>query len=99
MKISFIGGGVMGEAILDAILSGGVAKPIDVHISEPFEEKRTYLSDKYGVKCESSNLKVIENTNFIILAIKPQTFGQVMKEISGQLTSNQTVISIIAGVT
>lgn len=99
MKISFIGGGVMGEAILDAILSAGIAKPIDVHISEPFEEKRTYLSDKYGVKCESSNLKVIENTNFIILAIKPQTLGQVMKEISGQLTSNQTVISIIAGVT
>ena len=99
MKISFIGGGVMGEAILDAILSAGIAKPIDVHISEPFEEKRTYLSDKYGVKCESSNLKVIENANFIILAIKPQTLGQVMKEISGQLTSNQTVISIIAGVT
>ena len=47
MKISFIGGGVMGEAILDAILSAGIAKPIDVHISEPFEEKRTYLSDKY----------------------------------------------------
>lgn len=99
MKISFIGGGVMGEAILDAILSAGIINSVDVQISEPFEEKRTYLSDEYGVKCVDSNLTVIENANFIVLAIKPQTLNLVMKEIKGKIESNQTVISIIAGVT
>ena len=84
MKISFIGGGVMGEAILDATLSAGIINSVDVQISEPFEEKRTYLSDQYGVKCVNSNLKVIENANFIVLAIKPQTINLVMKEIEGK---------------
>ena len=43
MKISFVGGGAMGEAMLSAVLNKGLATPQDVCVSDIKAERRQYL--------------------------------------------------------
>lgn len=97
MKIAFIGGGNMAEAMLVAILGKGIGTPDDIQVSDIKEERRNYLAQKYGVPVSESNLAVVENAGLIVLAVKPQNLVEVMAELNGQLKPYQLVLSIIAG--
>ena len=98
MRISFIGGGVMAEAMLAGILDAGVASASDIRIGEPVESQRTYLAEKYGASAHADNLDALEDADIVILAVKPQSLPEVMADIRGRLDSRQTVLSIMAGV-
>jgi len=97
MKIAFIGGGNMGEAMLSAVLNKGLATPQDISISDVSESRRQHIVQEYGVYVTASNLEVLTRGDIVVLAIKPQNLAEVMAELNGQLKSNQLVISIIAG--
>jgi pyrroline-5-carboxylate reductase len=75
MKIGFIGGGNMGEAILSAILREKLASTIDVSVSDVAEARRNYLAQKYGVATTPENKQTILNKDVIVLAIKPQNLA------------------------
>ncbi len=45
MKVSIIGGGVMGEALLGAALERGVFKPADVTVCELLAPRRAQEAD------------------------------------------------------
>jgi len=49
MKVAFIGGGKMAEAILHGVLSGKLADPKDISVGEPVTERRENLSSRFGV--------------------------------------------------
>lgn len=97
MKIVFIGGGAMGEAMLSAILDKGLATPQAVWVSDINEVRRQHLEQKYGVAVMNNNRLAVDKGEIVVLAIKPQNLVKVMAELSGQLKSNQLVLSIIAG--
>ena len=97
MKIAFIGGGAMGEAILSAILDKGIATPHAISVGEIDETRRQYLGQKYGVAVTSENRQAADKSDIVLLAIKPQNLAQVMAELDGRLESSQLVLSIIAG--
>jgi pyrroline-5-carboxylate reductase len=97
MKIAFIGGGNMGEAMLAAILKKGLAKSEAIIVGDVAQARREHLAQKYGVAAASDNLGAVAKGDVVILAIKPQNLLEVMKELGGQLKANQVVISIIAG--
>jgi pyrroline-5-carboxylate reductase len=99
MKVAFIGGGNMGEAMLSAIISRGIAKPDDVKVSDISEDRRKYLSDKYGVSAVASNATAIAGADIIVLAVKPQSLPSVLPGLNGHIGPNQLVLSIIAGAT
>ena len=99
MKTCFIGGGVMAEAIINGVVGQRVLNPKDIHVSEPLTERRTWLSNQYGVIVSSGNQDSILNAEIAILAIKPQQLNDVLAELKGVLTSRQTIISIVAGAT
>ncbi|GAH66459.1 unnamed protein product, partial [marine sediment metagenome] len=46
MKIAFIGGGNMGEAMLSAILDKGLSRPQAVSVSDISEPRRRHLKKK-----------------------------------------------------
>jgi len=98
MKIAFIGGGNMGEAMLSAILDKGLATPESVSVSDISESRRQYLEQKYGVAVTGSNRLAVEKGDIVVLAIKPQDLVEVMAELDGRLKQTQLVLSIIAGV-
>lgn len=97
MKITFIGGGNMAEAMLSAILANGLATPESVSLSDIDEVRRQHLEQEYGVSVMSDNPQAVSRGELVILAIKPQNLAEVMAELSGQLKPAQLVLSIIAG--
>ena len=98
MRIGFIGGGYMGEALVSAFLKAGVAKPSDIMVSDVAEARREQLSVDYGVGTTTDNAQAVSNADVVVLAVKPQVFSDVAAPLKGTLDSSQTVLSIMAGV-
>ena len=99
LKLAFIGGGTMAEAILSGVLDNGLAAPGGVRVGEPVEGRRNYLSERYGVGTTSDNCQAVESADLAILAVKPQQLGDVLGELRGRLTASQAALSIVAGAT
>jgi pyrroline-5-carboxylate reductase len=97
MKVAFIGGGKMAEAILHGVLSGKLADPKDISVGEPVAERREYLSSQFGVATDADNLKTAQKADLIVLAVKPQDLGTVMQQLKGNLDPQQAALSIVAG--
>jgi pyrroline-5-carboxylate reductase len=99
MKISFIGGGNMGEAIIASLLTKKLAKPSDITVSDVMEPRRDFLKQKYGVAVTDNNKTAVTGKDVIVLAVKPQQMQQALAGIKGTLKPSQLVLSIAAGVT
>ena len=97
MRLAFIGGGTMAEAILGGMLAAGLAAPADIAIGEPVARRREYLADQYGVAVHDDNRQVIQSADLVALAVKPQDLPTVFDSLGGQLTAGQSALSIIAG--
>ncbi len=97
MKIGFIGGGNMAEAILSSILAKQLAVPKDIGVSDIAEARRSYLEQKYKITAMNDNPRAIEGKEIVILAVKPQMLAEVTIGLKGRLKPTQLVISIIAG--
>ena len=78
MRITLIGGGAMGEAMVKCLLTKNVAAPQDMVVSDISPVRRELLSREYGVSTLSDNRKAVANADLIILAVKPQNLVQVM---------------------
>ena len=98
MKITFIGGGNMGEAILASLLSKNLTVPNDICVSDVSIERRKYLNKQYGIAVMENNRDAVAGVDIVILAVKPQNVTDVIVDLKGHLEANQLVISIVAGV-
>ena len=98
MKISFIGGGIMGGAIIKSLLAKGEAKPGDITVSDISEARRKILKERHGVKAVADNREVMKGADVVVLAVKPQELGKILAEVK-ELSSQQLVLSIVAGAT
>ncbi|MDO9088090.1 MAG: pyrroline-5-carboxylate reductase [Anaerolineaceae bacterium] len=96
-KFAIIGAGAMGEAIIGGLLRQSLTSPENIRASEPRIERCEELYEKYGVATSSDNLQVLENTDVVVLAVKPQRLEKVLYELAGNIPTNAVVISIIAG--
>ncbi len=96
MKIGFIGGGNMAEAILAAILKQKLASQNEITVSDIAPARRDYLQQTYKVPTTDNNLNSVQGKDVIILAVKPQVLAEVMTGLRGQLKPGQLLISIVA---
>lgn len=96
MKIGFIGGGVMAEALIAGMRKAKL--DADITVGEPVEPRRRALSKDHGVSATPDNHQAIADAELIVLAVKPQQFDSAAKEMAGAVDDQQTVLSIIAGV-
>ena len=97
-KISFIGGGKMGSALVKGILARNLLAPGKVTVADVVEEQLEELRKTYGVFATKDNKKAVKDADIIILAVKPQNMAEVLEGISGILDKNKLIISIAAGV-
>ena len=91
-KISLIGAGVMGEALIAALLKAG-QDANSISVIEKRKERCDELVDIYGIKIDDN----LDSTDVLLLVIKPQDLSTVLGEISGKLNPNALVISFVAG--
>ena len=99
MKIAFIGGGNIGEAIIGALLHKKLAKPADFTVSDIAEARRDYLIEKYNVAVTASNKEAAKGKDIIVLAVKPQQMNDALADLKPAIKPAQLVLSIAAGVT
>ncbi len=97
MKITFIGGGAMGEAMLSAILNKELSTPEAICVSDINDARLKYLEQKYGVTVTGNNHQALDKGDIVVLAIKPQILAEVMADLKSHLKTNQLVLSIVAG--
>lgn len=96
-SISFVGGGVMGEAMIQGLLSKSLVKATGITVAEPRKDRSKELQQHYAVKITSDNRRAAQASKIIVFSIKPQDLRSVTEELSGLLQPNQLVISIVAG--
>jgi pyrroline-5-carboxylate reductase len=94
----FIGAGRMATALIRGMIRAGTARPEAIAASDPVEASRTALAAATDVSVGPSNLAVIERSDVLVLAVKPQSMAGVMEEIRPAVTGAHLVISIAAGV-
>ena len=97
MKLSFIGGGAMAEAIIRGVLSQGIASPADISVGEAIEQRCAVLRQTHGVTATTDNVKAVQLGDLVVLAVKPQNLAEVLAQLRGQLRPEQAVLSIVAG--
>lgn len=98
--IGFIGGGNMATALIGGLIAnGGDASAILV--SDPNEERRRYLAERFGITTctENENSQLVEKSDVVVLAVKPQVLRNVCHTISESVRHNQPlVLSVAAGI-
>jgi pyrroline-5-carboxylate reductase len=97
-RIGIIGAGAMGSALARGLVHAKAVPASSILVSDPHAQHLANLSGSTGVKTTESNARVAKYTDIVILAVKPQTVGSVLKEIREILQPNQLLISIAAGV-
>ena len=96
-KVAVIGAGVMGEALIVALISSGINSN-RITISEKREERAQELIAKYSIN--SSDLASnVANADALLLVVKPQDMGSVLEEIKGSINPEAVVITFAAGKT
>jgi pyrroline-5-carboxylate reductase len=95
MKLGFIGGGNMAQALVTGLKSQNFAMR-DITVIELEANKRAELSQNLGINA-TDQLASIQACEVIVLAIKPQQLPQLAKTLA-PLLKNQLIISIAAGI-
>ncbi|MBV9957190.1 MAG: NAD(P)-binding domain-containing protein, partial [Acidobacteria bacterium] len=97
VRLSFVGSGVMAEAMLAGLLRKGLVAPEQITGSHPREARREELREKYSIRTVESNREAASGGHIVILAVKPQRLGGVLHELEGAFQPEQLVLSIVAG--
>ena len=96
-RLAVLGAGVMGTAILSALLDAGAVAARDARASTLDEASRRHLVDDLGVAVVD-NRKAAAGAAVIVLAVKPETVVPLLREIRDVVDDGALVISVAAGV-
>ena len=92
--IGVIGAGVMGEALITALIKSGIdGSTIAIH--EKRSERAHELTDKYGVV--ATDLHSVAHKDVVLLVVKPQDMQALLE--STEFGENSLLISFAAGKT
>ncbi len=96
-KIGFIGMGNMGRAILSGVLKEFSKEDIIFSAKSPETKHRIY--EQTGIEYADSNAECANKSKYLILAVKPQCYEEVLKEIRYMVTPAHIIISLAPGKT
>lgn len=99
MRVAIVGAGVMAEAMIAGLLADRAVAPAQLVASHPRRDRREMLAERHGITVMASNAEAVHEAEIVVLAVKPQMLGRVMREIAPALTDAQAVLSIVAGAT
>lgn len=98
IPITLIGGGNMSRALIGGLLKQGLA-PSLLTVAEPGETTRAALTRDFGITATPDNAVAVAESRVVILAVKPQIMGQVVRQLAPALQkTTPLVISVAAGI-
>jgi pyrroline-5-carboxylate reductase len=99
MRVGIVGAGVMAEAIMSGLIADRAVEPAQLTASHPRRERREVLAERHGIRPVATNREALAEAEVVVIAVKPQMLGRVMRELRGRLAAEQVVVSIVAGAT
>jgi pyrroline-5-carboxylate reductase len=96
-KITIIGGGNLGSAIAEGLVSSGFATAGDITITKRNIATLAPLKEK-GLNITNDNNAAIKDAEIIILAVKPFQAKEVLQGIAAGVKSGQILVSVITGI-
>jgi pyrroline-5-carboxylate reductase len=100
VRIGFLGGGAMGEALAAGVLAAGARKE-HVRAADPDPARRKQLERALGIAAGDDNAGVVEASDVVVLAVKPGLVASVLGALGGPGASalaRPLWVSIAAGV-
>lgn len=94
-KLGVIGCGFMAEAILKGAVLSEFLSERKIIVSDVSDERLDAVGELGVYTCKDNNF-VAQNSEFLLIAVKPQHFGDVVKSLKGFIP--EKVISIMAGI-
>jgi pyrroline-5-carboxylate reductase len=107
-QLSFVGVGVMAEAMIAGLLRRQLVSRGQIVGSHPRAARREELHTQYGIRVVESNREAATlpegagreesaAPSVVVLAVKPQRIARVLGELKGALAPSQLVLSVVAG--
>ncbi len=99
-KITFIGGGNMGRALVSGLIGSGYPKDL-VTVADQDSDKLKRLEAELGVNVTTDNTSAASQASVLVLAVKPQVIADMLKTLTSGLggIGDRLIISMAAGVT
>ncbi len=97
-KLAVLGTGKLGGILLRAYLKQGLFSAKGVTATVKHGEKAAALKKELGVSVTTENRTAVHGADIVLLCVKPQVVGEVLKEISPELNENTLVVSVAASV-
>lgn len=94
MRIGFAGCGNMGKAMLKGLLTKGFAEKSDVFVHTERKESMDKIKSEFGVNIMDSNADVAKESDLLVLAIKPNKYKKVIKEVRKEMKASAILLGI-----
>jgi pyrroline-5-carboxylate reductase len=98
-KIAVIGAGKLGEAIIGGMIDAGVVKKQQFIATAAHRDRVNVLQKKLGIETTLSNGEAVRKSQIVLLCVKPQVVGDVLRQVADDLTPQHLLISVAASVT
>lgn len=98
-RIGFIGCGNMAKAMIGGIIASELVEAKNIIASDSYLKGLEDSREKYGINITQDNKEVVSNSDVVFLAIKPNMYEAVIKEISEVTKENTIIVTIAPGKT
>lgn len=99
MKLGFIGCGNMASAMIGGIINNQICKAEDIYASDAYEPALNKAKENLKIQISTDNLTVAKEADILVLAVKPQFYEEVIKQLKDVITDKQIVVTIAPGKT
>jgi pyrroline-5-carboxylate reductase len=96
-RFTFIGSGVMAEAMIKGLIQRAGVAPDHIVASGPRPERRDELKSRYDIRTTTDNFAAVEGAQIVVLSVKPQILPIVLDQLAGRIPPDALVLSIVAG--
>lgn len=98
-KLGFIGAGNMAKAMMGGIIRNEIIPCEEIIASDAYAPSLDAARESLNIETTENNLKVIEEAEVVVLAVKPQYYATVINEIKDHVRENQIIVTIAPGQT
>ncbi|MDH5570933.1 MAG: pyrroline-5-carboxylate reductase [Gammaproteobacteria bacterium] len=95
LKIGFIGAGNMARSLIGGLIASGVSTE-NILVSSIDETHLSALSADFGVRTTTINQDIVDNSDVVVFAVKPQVLKEVCSELNTRADS--LYLTVAAGI-
>ena len=96
--LAVLGAGKAGEALIAGVISSGWCEPGQIVATARHTERLEELAGLHGIRTTTATAEAVDGAGLVVIGVKPQDIETLLGEISGAVTTGQTVVSIAAAI-